>query len=96
MLTHVHVYTCTVYMYIVITFYAWYILQSRVLGGVYTCTCLYFYCTLSLYAADVDEQLMKIANVNSCPERERYVVILMDEMHINSDLVYDKHSGKLI
>ena len=32
--------------------------------------------TLSLYAADVDEQLMRIA------------------MHIQSDLVYDKHSGK--
>ena len=37
---------------------------------------------------------MMVANVNSCPERDRYVIVLMDEMHIKSDLVYDKHSGK--
>jgi hypothetical protein len=44
---------------------------------------------------DVDEQLMLVGKVKTCPEREKYVCILMDEMHIKSDLVYDKHSGEL-
>lgn len=36
---------------------------------------------------------MSIAKLHNCPEREKYVCILMDEMHIKADLVYDKHSG---
>ena len=46
------------------------------------------------FLADVDEQLMMVANINSCPERDRYVI--WDEMYIKSDLVYDKHSGEYI
>ena len=49
--------------------------------------------TIPFCVADVDKQLMTVANIASCPEYERYVVVLMDEMHIKSDLVYDKHSG---
>lgn len=45
---------------------------------------------------DVDQQLMDVAKIASCPCREKYVCLLMDEMHIKSDLVYDKHTGKLI
>ena len=52
-------------------------------------TIIFFLCEL----ADVDEQLMKVARIDSCPEREKYVILLMDEMHIKADLVYDKHSG---
>ena len=66
--------------------------------GVVYCThaiLLTFIFFVHVYAADVDQQLMTIAKINSCPEHERYVIILMDEMHIKSDLVYDKHSGKL-
>lgn len=37
---------------------------------------------------------MKVGKVATCPEREKYVCILMDEMHIKADLVYDKHTGK--
>ncbi len=36
---------------------------------------------------------MDIAAIEICPERDKYVVILMDEMHIKENLVYDKHSG---
>lgn len=42
---------------------------------------------------DIDEQIMRVAMIDSCPEREKYVIILMDEMHIKANLVYDKHSG---
>lgn len=38
---------------------------------------------------------MDIAKVKTCPEREKYVCVLMDEMHIKADLVYDKHTGKV-
>ena len=46
-----------------------------------------------MYVDGVDEQLMLLANLATCPAWERYVCILMDEMHIKEDLVYDKHSG---
>lgn len=34
--------------------------------------------------------------VQSCPPHQRYVFLVMDEMHIKQDLVYNKHSGELI
>ena len=45
---------------------------------------------------EVDEQLMSIGKVATCPERDKYVCILMDEMHIKAELVYDKHTGEYI
>lgn len=45
------------------------------------------------YSADVDKQLMDAANILDCPERERYIVLIMDEMHIREDIIYDKHTG---
>ena len=47
------------------------------------------------FSVDVDCQLMDIANISSCSELEKYVIILMDQMHVKEDIVYDKHSGKL-
>ena len=46
------------------------------------------------FSEDVDQQLMMVAKIDSCPEREKYVIILMDEMHVKEGLVYDKHTGK--
>ena len=40
--------------------------------------------------------LMKAAEVDTCPERNKCVILLLDEMYIREDLVYDKHSGELI
>ena len=45
------------------------------------------------FSDDVDKQLMESAMITKCEEREKYVAILMDEMHIKEDLVYDKHTG---
>lgn len=45
------------------------------------------------FSAEVDRQLMSLAKIETCPERERYVAILMDEMHIKENLVYNKHTG---
>ena len=45
------------------------------------------------FSEDIDRQLMEAANIQSCADHEKYVVLLMDEMHIKEDLVYDKHSG---
>ena len=36
---------------------------------------------------------MDMADILNCPERDRNIVILLDEMHVREDLVYDKHSG---
>lgn len=45
------------------------------------------------FSVSVDRQIMDMANINSCPERDKYVIIIMDEMHIREDIVYDKQSG---
>ena len=44
----------------------------------------------------VDDPLVEAAEVNSCPERNEYVLLLLDEMHVREDLVYYKHTGELI
>ena len=48
------------------------------------------------FSAEVDEQLMEAAKVAKAEEWEKCVVLVMDEMHVKEDLVYDKHSGALI
>ena len=40
--------------------------------------------------------LVHAAKVGSCPECEKYVILLIDEMHIREDLVYDKQTGELV
>ena len=40
--------------------------------------------------------LVHAAKVGSCPECEKYVILLIDEMHVSEDLVYDKHTGELV
>ena len=48
------------------------------------------------FSKAVDQQLMLAAKVSTCPEWEKFVVVLMDEMYIKEDLVYNKHTGTLI
>lgn len=48
------------------------------------------------FDAKIDEQLMIEAKSDSLQEFQKYVVILVDEMHIKDDLVYDKHTGDVI
>lgn len=48
------------------------------------------------FSAEVDSMVMKAAEVHSCSEREKCILLLLDEMHVREDLVYDKHSGELI
>ena len=48
------------------------------------------------FSSDVDQMLIQASKVESCPERDKYVNILMDEMHIREDLVFDKHTGAMI
>ena len=40
--------------------------------------------------------LSQTTKVCTCPEREKYVLLLLDEMHIREDIVYDKHTGTVI
>ena len=47
------------------------------------------------FSASVDRQLMESAQTSDSSEMEKCVFLLMDEMHIKEDIVYDKHSGML-
>lgn len=44
----------------------------------------------------MDQQLIDLAKIDSCPEKDKYVIIIMDEMHIREDIVYDKHTGAIL
>ena len=37
-----------------------------------------------------------MTQVDDSMEKDKYIVLLMDEMKIQADLVYDKHTGKII
>ena len=51
---------------------------------------------MSGFSSDVDRQLHCAANLDQCKEREKYIILLLDEMHMKEYLVFDKHSGQLI
>ena len=40
--------------------------------------------------------LMDAVQIDTCPERDKCVTLLMDEMYIREDLVYEKHSRRMI
>ena len=46
------------------------------------------------FSDDVDKQLMNVADLRE--ERNRNVLVVLDEVHIKEGLVYDKHQGSLI
>ena len=48
------------------------------------------------FSSDVDAMLMDAVKVGSCAERERCVILMMDEMHIKEDLVFDHYTGRFI
>ncbi len=50
------------------------------------------------FSCDIDYQLMLAAKIDNdtCPEWQKLVVLLLDEMYIKESLVYDKHSGSMI
>ena len=52
----------------------------------------YYTKTTAGFSTDVDQQLIDIAKIKTCPEREKYVVMIMDEMHIREGLVWNKHA----
>ena len=55
------------------------------------------YCEASPgFSADVDEQLAHAAALITLHEWQKCVILLLDEMHIKENLIYEKHSGSLI
>ena len=54
----------------------------------------YYVSTTVGFADEVDEQLMTLVDLTQ--ERNRQVALVLDEVHVKNDLVYDKHQGNLI
>ena len=48
------------------------------------------------FTYEVDQQLLQAANLENSPDFHKLVCLLIDEMHIKEDLVYNKYTGKLI
>ena len=45
------------------------------------------------FSVDVDLQLISAAQISTCEDRMKCIVLFMDEMYIREDLVYEKASG---
>ncbi len=48
------------------------------------------------FSPQVDQQLLQAANLLLSPGYHGLTVLLLDEMHVREELVYNKHSGKLV
>ena len=48
------------------------------------------------FSEEVDMELLRVANYKKLEEWEKCIVLLIDEMHVKEDLVYDKVTGALI
>ena len=48
------------------------------------------------FSDEVDKQLLDASKRERAGDLNKYVVLVMDEMYVREDLVYDKHSGALI
>ncbi len=46
------------------------------------------------FSSSLNRELIKEANVNE--EKDKYMVLVLDEMKVREDLVFDKHSCRLI
>lgn len=47
------------------------------------------------FSDEVDKMLIEVANLPTCEEYQKYIGILIDEMHIKEELVYSKNKGCL-
>ena len=58
---------------------------------------LYHYTKASLvFSSEANQMLIDAVKPDRCLEREKHAFLLLDEMHMREDLVFDKHSGNLI
>lgn len=48
------------------------------------------------FSLEVDRQILDAAKLSTSPDYHRLVILLIDEMHVKEDLVYNKHSGRLV
>ena len=48
------------------------------------------------FSAEVDRQLMEDAKLRGCAEHEKCVILVIDEVHIKEDIVFDKRKGTLL
>ena len=56
----------------------------------------YFTSTTIGFSAEVDRQLMDAGKLCNCAEHEKCVILIIDEVHIKEDLVFDKRNGNLL
>ena len=48
------------------------------------------------FSAEMDQQLVSHPDLSDTEDWKRHVVLLLDEMHIKENLVYNKHTGTLV
>ncbi len=48
------------------------------------------------FSSEVDTELLRVANYWELQEWEKCIGLLIDEMHLKEDLVYDKDTGALV
>jgi len=56
----------------------------------------HFFNASSGFSDDVDRMLMGVSKIDKIEEWQKIIGVLLDEMYIKEDLVYNKHTGQLI
>ena len=56
----------------------------------------YYVSTIIGFSYEIDNQLLNTCTADIKKERNKQVCLVLDEVHIKKDLVYDKHQGTLI
>ena len=47
------------------------------------------------FSAEIDEHLLDAMKITSCENHEKLVILLLDEMHVRENLVFNKHDRSL-
>lgn len=48
------------------------------------------------FSKDVNMHLMEAVHLDTSPNYHKFIIILIDKMHVKEDMVYSKHNGRLI
>ena len=48
------------------------------------------------FSTDVNKQLVDAGRILTCEDYEKCVILLLDEMHISENLIFDKTTGALV
>lgn len=60
------------------------------------CKIIHYFRSQTGFQQEVNQQLQKEANLEALPECRRFCSLVVDEMKVKENLVYDKYTGEIV